>query len=229
MAGLSKYIRIGQMMLPVCIILSCSSPVNKQKYMEAAKQESVNSIKTDSVDQQKGSEKAYEFEKDTLSASSLRAFELRAIQKLQDIAGYVQILSDLSLDKSFRMQARQMMQGIFSDGNNTISTKTFDGGNSLKLTVNQFIDSVSNQYPKLKVEIYDIQTIQNLHLTNNHVYAGALTFWQTTYRVQKTGNIKLNEEQMLADITLKRVDKEFGNTAKEVWEAFLGNIEILKK
>ncbi len=207
--------------LIVFSLWSCSSSERKMA-MEASKQDSIGLKDSMAV------VKTYEFEKDTLSASSLKAFELRAIQKLYDVADYIQILSDRSIDKSFRIQARQMMLGVFSDATNTISFNASVEETLEKISINDFTDKMlAGQYPKLKVEINRVKILQSLQRKNKDTYEGQLIFQQDTYRIDPTKKVKLNEHKMKANIALTRITKSFGATSKEVWIVFLGNTKVV--
>ena len=171
-------------------------------------------------------ETIYQFENDTLSPAALRAFEVRAAQMLQDVADYIQLLSDPSIEHSFKIQAKQMMLDVFTEPGNTVDFSASANEQSLKMEIGQFADSLlTGRLPVVKIELKNVQPSQNLQFTRHKIYEGQLTFQQTTYRIYKPGNIRLNGYRMKADITLKRVTKEFGSTTKDVWKVFLGNIE----
>jgi hypothetical protein len=218
---LIKQLVMWMMALIAFSLLSCSSSGHKMA-MEASQQDSIG-LK-DSI----AAVKTYEFEKDSLSASSLKAFELRAIQKLYDVADYIQILSDRSIDKSFRIQAKQMMFDVFSDASNTISFSSNPEESLEKISISDFLDKMlASQFPKLKMEINQVKTVQGLQRKDKDTYEGQLTFHQVTYRIDPTRKVKLNEHQMKANISLARITKTFGTTTKEVWIVFLGNTEVV--
>jgi hypothetical protein len=217
---LIKQLVIFMLALIAFSLLSCSSSGHKMA-MEASQQDSIGLKDSIAV-------KTYEFEKDSLSASSLKAFELRAIQKLYDVADYIQILSDRSIDKSFRIQAKQMMFDVFSDASNTISFSDNPEGSLERISISDFLDKMlASQFPKLKMEINQVKTVQGLQRKDKDTYNGQLTFHQATYRIDPTRKVKLNEHQMKANISLARITKTFGTTTKEVWIVFLGNTEVV--
>lgn len=180
----------------------------------------INSIKADSM-----MISGFEFEKDSLSDSSLRAFEVRAAQKLRDVADLIQIMSDTSIEQSFREQAKQMMISTFLKGANTITFKS-DDNRTEKLTITQLTDSLlANTDPKLEVEVTGIESQQNLQRKKAYTYEGSLSFNQSIYQ-RRNGSLKLTKHNMKISIVVKRIVKKFGTSSKEVWEVLLGNVEI---
>ena len=55
-----------------------------------------------------------EFETDYLDEASLFAYEVKAKQKLSDFADYLRIMTDTSLDMSFRIKAGEMIKKLFN-------------------------------------------------------------------------------------------------------------------
>jgi hypothetical protein len=215
---LLKHTRLLMMTLIGSCLLSCSSAYRKAA-PEMAAMDSI-SMRNDSF-----AKETYQFENDTLSASALKAFEIRAGQILLDVADYMQMLADPAIERPFKSQARQMMLDVFTDTTNTIEISTVANTKPSKMPVGQMIDSLlSNQFP-IKIEIQNVRVAKTLVQTKHKTYAGQLTFLQTIYRINKPENIRQNSYQMNVAISLKRVTKEFGSTTKEVWQVFLRNIE----
>lgn len=172
---------------------------------------------------------AMEFEKDSLSETTLEAFEKRATQKLEDAADYIQILSDSSIDRSFRLQARQMLIAVFEKKTNTIPFDLSGKGELKKLNTLQFADSLlSDRYSRLKVEIADIETLKALSLKGKKTYEGVLSFTQKVYHYQQDTPIKLSKYNMEVVIVVKRTTKRFGTSTKKIWEVLLRDIKIVE-
>jgi hypothetical protein len=203
--------------LMVSGLLSCSSGLRKEARIDdIAKKDSFAMANA-----------TYEFENDSLSAASLKAFEMRAKQKLHDVADYIQMLSDHALDKSFRMQAKQMMLDVFWDASSMISLDTSSVLKPTKFEISNFVDDMlASRFPKLKVEISKVKTLYGLKRKDKDTYEGQLTYWQTVYRIDPTKKVKLNEHKMNANILLTRIRKTFGTSTKEIWIVFVGDTEV---
>nr|NQU91967.1 hypothetical protein [Bacteroidota bacterium] len=99
---MSKYLQISIIIL-VLFVGYAPSCVDEEAIAireEAILTEARNDIRT-------------EFETDYLTEASLFAYEATAKQKLSDIADYFHILTDTSLDLSFRTKADEMIQSSF--------------------------------------------------------------------------------------------------------------------
>ena len=162
----------------------------------------------------------YGFETDSLSDQSLKAFEVRAIQKLQDVVDLIGILSNDTNDMAFRIQAKTMLLENFDDTTNTISFPIPDS-KPLQTTVSQFADSLlADQYPTLKLKIRDSYIKEPLSVLNESEYTGTIFF---VLEISEN-NKNLYPKDMISRILLKKKTKDFGGTPTEVWEVFLGDM-----
>lgn len=165
----------------------------------------------------------YEFESDSLSAKSIQAFEQRAVQKLKDVSDYIGILSNSSLDLSFRKQARRMMLEGFINPHTEVFFSTLPDNQLVNFTITQFADSLlANRYSNLKIEVENPQITQPLRFQKEQIYVGRIAF---DLKITQ-GNQTLTLQPMKATVYLLKREKSFGAYSTEVWEVFLGDVGI---
>jgi hypothetical protein len=159
-------------------------------------------------------------ENDSLSVKYIKAFEQRAIQKLQDLKDYFEILSDSKIDSTFKNQAKVMASELFASEYNTITFSLDENQENPSLKVDTFFTTIQNKtYGKLSLEIHNISVINKIRKLNDSEYEGAIKFSLFVLTKQKTLKMDLQSE-----IIVKKVEKKFGAESKQVWEVFLGDI-----
>ena len=163
------------------------------------------------------------------SAYDLTGFEGRAVQKLEDLAGYIEIISNKGYDLTLRKQALSLAGKLFYDDQITIknSDKQLSSLNILEL--NEYLNSVlKTGYVKIVVEITNREYVENLKQSKSDLYSGKLIFEQTnTYYKTNDVHDKTTEKKEV-DIILIKTEKAFGKKKKSVWNVFLGDIRIVK-
>ncbi len=163
------------------------------------------------------------------TAYDLTGFEGRAMQKLEDLAGYIEIISNKEYDLTLRKHALSLAGKLFYDDRITIknSDKQLSSLNILEL--NEYLNSVlKTGYAKIVVEITDREYVENLKQSKFDSYSGKLIFEQTnTYYKNKEVQEETIEKKEV-DIILIKTEKAFGEKKKSVWNVFLGDIRIVK-
>ena len=164
-------------------------------------------------------------ELDSLSIRNIDAFEQRAIQKLQDLRDYFEILSDSTIETEFKNQALIMAEDLFANQDNSITFKFDENNDSTSENVNTFFNSMQNgTFGMLSFEIHDISLIQNIQKLNDMEYRGAVNFRLIITTRQKNEPSRKSRMRMQCEIIAKKIQKQFGKESKLVWEVFLGNI-----
>jgi len=155
-----------------------------------------------------------QFTADYLSADRLDALEVRAQQKLLDFADYVTLISDPDIDSTFRQQAQEQARQLF------IHPQTLIAREEEKLNLDSFLDKVEQGEGSQQYIVQNIKITQPLQQESAQQYSGTLSFSQPA-------NVEMPEVtyQRVAEIWVKKVDKQFGDEQKQVWEVFLGTIE----
>lgn len=163
-------------------------------------------------------------EVDNLSDNNIVAFEQRAMQKLEDFSDFLAILSDTTIDSEFKKQAALMAVEIFINTENTISFSLSDDLSADEQTIEAFLLELQNgKLGILSIEIQNVSTSQKMKQSNNQEYKGLMKLELSIANKRET-QIKKNTVQLECEVMAKKVDKEFGNTSKMVWEVFLGDI-----
>jgi hypothetical protein len=170
-----------------------------------------------------------EAESETLSDQSLRAYEVKAKQKLVDFADYLSIYYDKSLDQAMKDQARLMIADLFPSEDIILSPIIKGGKMAGKFTLGELLsEDYLPEYPSTKILIDSMAVCEPLKYAGESVYTGAITFY---YRVKSvSGNDTLVSEKvkMETEILAKRINKSFGADTLKVWSVFLGNISMVK-
>jgi len=160
-----------------------------------------------------------QFESEPMNNERLKAFEARAQQKLQDLADYVNMLKDPALDSTFRQQAMRQALALFEDENIVVSIDTSQKNNNTANTILQELHDEQLQISKYNIQ--DIQVVKPLQSAGKERYEGVLSFESSLTTSRGTSVVTTKE----AAIVLKKVEKEFGDERKLIWEVLLGKIQ----
>lgn len=195
----------------VIILLSCKAG-NQETYQDYALLEE---SATDSISLEET------FQSDSLSETNLRAFENRAIQKLHDVMDLIEILSEPKNEGTFRIQAKTMLLENFENPDKNQISLILPDIKPFKYSVAQFADTLlNNRFLPLKLKILESSVKQPLTLVDKNKYQGVIYF-----QMEPTANFKtLYPKDVIVNIVLKKVTKDFGGSSQEVWEVFLGDV-----
>jgi len=210
---MSKYLKIPVIILVLFITYapSCVDEEAIAKRDEEALNETKNEIRT-------------EFETEYLTETSIFAYETTAKQKLSDLADYLHIMTDTSLDMSFRVKAGEMIKSTFQSENITLRLIGPDEGPVKKLKVHHLIKKgLENKLPHLPFTFDSIYIHELLHRINNTTYSGVLRFSQNftdpATPEQITKSIRRN-----TDFWVVKEEKVFGTDSLKIWNVRLGDI-----
>ncbi len=165
-----------------------------------------------------------EFETDYLNEASLYAYETTANQKLTDLFDYIQIMTDTSLDMSFRLKASEMIKNTFLSDNVTVELigENKDAVNEQKVSL-LISNGLKNKLPGLYYSVDSIQVFEPLHRIDNKTYSGILWFLQNFTNPAKPGqNIK--SIKRYTDFYVLKENKVFGTDLLKIWNVRLGQI-----
>ena len=195
---MKQFLRIYIWLILICF--GCAQ--NSEKQNEAYAEE-VEATETADISSESG-----------LDNYKLEAYEQRAIQKLEDFAAYLEIISNPDYDDAFRTQAMDMTKGLFSNGSIQDSTitqslNTYKIDEFLKQLLAQNYGTIAPKYKRVKV-------IQPFEYNEKEQLLAKLSF------VQKINQIK---SQKIAIVSLSEVTKSFGQQEETVWNVSLVSIE----
>ena len=165
-----------------------------------------------------------EFETDYLTQTSLFAYETTAKQKLSDLADYLHIMTDTSLDMSFRIKASEIIKGTFLSENIALRLILQEGKPVKKLEVHTIIiKGLENKLPHLPFTFDTISIYEPLQRINNTTYSGVLRFSQNfsdpAIPEQIIKSIRRN-----TDFYVVKEGKVFGTDSLMIWNVRLGEI-----
>ncbi|MGK7393436.1 MAG: hypothetical protein ACNS62_02650 [Candidatus Cyclobacteriaceae bacterium M3_2C_046] len=182
--------------LIVWIGVSCAS-MNKED----------NYLAEDTVQARKITSAAIEsqFISNHLTSKNLDAFELRAIQKLEDFNDYLAILTHPQYDQELKLNAMQQASSLFLHPGIDVN---FSGISSLEHFLKTTLEH-SSETPLL--DISEIKVKEKLTPHSDLTYQGLITFRE-------------NQQDKTARMILKKTPKQFGQENLQVWEIFLGEI-----
>jgi hypothetical protein len=210
-----KYLVISVSLLVFLLFSSkkCDSPEDEN----AAREEIAFKATLDSINKV--------FEADYLSEQSLRAFELKAKQKLTDLADYLQIYCDPSLNGSFRDHTREMILDLFLSDSIHIMLQVSDEMKERDMTINEFLKLFPVPAENSTGFIFDSVVLsESLHRVSEFIYAGSLEF-SRRYGVHagtpsgSPGSVRKN-----VDIIAAKIGKQFGRDTLQIWQIYLGDI-----
>ena len=165
-----------------------------------------------------------EFETDYLTQTSLFAYETTAKQKLSDLADHLHIMTDTSLDMSFRTKASEIIKGSFLSENITLRFILQAGEPVKEFEVHTLIImGLENKLPYLPFTFDSICIYEPLHRIDNTTYSGVLRFSQnftdpaTPEKIFKS--IKRN-----TNFFVVKEGKVFGTDSLKIWNVRLGEI-----
>ncbi|MCX6303646.1 MAG: hypothetical protein NT040_01635 [Bacteroidetes bacterium] len=145
------------------------------------------------------------FGSDTLTASTLQAYEETAVLKFADYCDYLMILADSTAAEPFRAKAREATSGMFIS------------------------ESSMLRYPKpagiARSACISARIDQPLQRACDSVYTGKLRYFSSFHEQQSEKNMKQDRFEGTACFLVLKHQKKFGPDTMKVWEVFLGDPE----
>ncbi len=163
-----------------------------------------------------------DFVNEELTYETLHAFEKRAIQKLNDLADYLNIYADTNLSEEFRLQAREIILGSF---NSEMDLQTYFKSLGFIEDTENTILYLSKDEGVFITEIDSVNTVDFFHKNNYSSYIGKLQFSQNIVRVTSTDTVVAKTFNCNLEITISKNKKQFGDNFQNVWEVNLGEIK----
>jgi hypothetical protein len=165
-----------------------------------------------------------EFETEYLTETSLFAYEVAAKQKLSDFSDYLQIITDTSLDMSFRIKAGEMIKKTFQSENVSLRLDKEEKETEPEFEVHLLIkDGLEN---KLKLPLFSVDSIivhVPLHRIGNTTYSGILRFSQN-FTDPSQPELIIKSVSRSTDVYVVKEDKIFGTDTLKIWSVRLGEI-----
>jgi len=196
------------------MLLSSKSCVNERKENTASPEEQLFHAR---------SEIKKEFESDYLSDKSLRAFEVKAKEKLVDLTDFLKICSDAGMDESFKKQSIQMILDLFVTDDILINSQLVDESFVKMVPVRSFLKTTSGTGFS-KIILDSLKITEPLHLTSDSQYTGSVRFSRKIAQISAVDTIVSSPASMQASFFVRKIKKTFGKDTLQVWNVSLGNI-----
>lgn len=167
-----------------------------------------------------------QFTRQTLTLSERQAFEMRAVQKLHDLADYMGLAGSASYEGQLRKKAVVMATDLFLNDAQTFAMFLPDCRSPGMGPVGEYLRllSTSKQYETLVAKVGEISLVAPGRETEEGTYQGRLGFVLDVDF--KKGDISKCQRSFTGEIdfVLIRVNKKFGDKEKLVWETKLGGV-----
>lgn len=166
------------------------------------------------------------FQANYLSEETRIAFEAGAIQKLRELADYFNIISDTSLEPSFRMQAAEMFSSLFIDPKIDIRLSMPGQPGETKARASEWIETaLDGACSSTLLFIDSIQVASPLQRLGENEYKGMLQFRQGVSTRGLNIEAELTSAHKIVVLHVVKKRKKFGDEQLEVWQTYLGTIQ----
>lgn len=207
-----RYILILIMIYLVCTARTC----NEDEAIAVGREEQYTMNLKDSI-------KDF-FVSDTLNDQFIRAYEVTAVQKLNDFADYLRIISDTTLEMRFRQHAAGLVKGLFITDkielNNLSRSYPESGLNTLELLLAHSL-SEGAPFPFNPVQITVSKPFAN---KNDSTFSGNLSFINSYILSGSRDTSETESVSLIIDIYLVKKLRSFGQDRIKAWDVYLGDI-----
>jgi hypothetical protein len=170
-----------------------------------------------------------EFGADYLTEESRYATELAAMQKVNDLADYIEIYADASLDAVFRQKAGEMIRDIFVSEDVHMSFGPYRNKRIKYMTVRKFLDkgfgagitSAEVFYDSVRIEI-------PLSRSKPEKYEGTIWALQKITLFNASDTLASDEARITISIQASQKTKIFGKDTLKTWAVNLGDMSVNK-
>jgi hypothetical protein len=159
---------------------------------------------------------------------NLVGFEGRAIQKTEEFADYLEVISNKEYDLALRKHTAGLALKLFYDQSVIIANTDKQISNLKVIKLEDYVDNYLNsEYTKITVEISDFSYSEKLRSRESNDYFGKLKFTQKNSYYTNDELKNESSELKEVEIILIRTSKDFGKNRKDVWSVFLGEIKTV--
>jgi hypothetical protein len=164
------------------------------------------------------------FETDWLSESAMYAHEVTARQKLSDLADYMHMLADTTLDSAFRQKAGEMIRKMFMTAEARVSVMLRGDRRVRAMPLSEVLREAWTRPGILAPFRFDsILVKEPLHRVDVTRYAGTLAFRQRFTGPAPPDTTMTVSRHKVVDFFAVREEKLFGKDTLRVWEVVLGD------
>jgi hypothetical protein len=207
---------IGNIFILTLIWIICGArSCNENDNLKEQREKKLLSASKDSIKQSS--------EIDSPTNQNIRGFEATAILKLQDFADYLKIVSDSSMDLTFRKHASEMAGKLFIS--KQIDTRNWSKNyNEHDLnTLDKLLEKSLKQGRPCWIQPDQINVIKPSTQENDSSFKGRLSFNYNCIPFGKPDSVINKSGKLEIDFYALRKAKSFGKEQLRVWEVYLGN------
>jgi hypothetical protein len=164
------------------------------------------------------------FTSDSLSDHFLRAYEITAIEKLNDFADYMKVISDTTLDLRFRQKSAELVRNLFVSDKIILSKWSKNYPESGLYTLDKTIEYLLSEGTLAWIEPVDIRSIVPFALKNDSTWIGMLKCNLEYFSLSKKDTSKMPDRDIYVNIYLIKRVRYFGQEEIKVWQVYLGDI-----
>ena len=148
------------------------------------------------------------------------ALKQTAVQKLQDLFGYLEIFANKKYDKEFRYEAKKQVMEMFNDTDNTA---IFDYPKKGEIKLKAALDFIlNNEADSMRFEVSDISLNFLLHKDTCRKFEGAINYRLHIYSF-KNKKISKQYYTLTEALNVLWMEKKFGDETEKTWKIFMGN------
>lgn len=160
------------------------------------------------------------------SSSELHALEVRAIQKLNDFADLLTIISDHTYEEAFRKHAITQCFSLLDNEDIRIPKTATGKGSNESISIKSFLKQIYfNKASSLQFEFSNIEVVSPLQPKGDSLYSGVLSFHQSIVGMANLDTTFIHSSKYTVDIIHRRELKYFGENKVIVWEVKLGDFK----
>ena len=149
--------------------------------------------------------------KANFTMASVKAYQESATLKIEDYYQYLNLLSDEATPENLKREIRTSIFSLFE--NEKVMVIDFTSTENTTISLPDFIDKITNKNFSFVISNFENSIV-------------ASDYWTTKYQLTVTQNKISKPIILLQQIGFKPVYKNFGNTKKEVWTLFLGEVTL---
>jgi hypothetical protein len=167
-----------------------------------------------------------EFQTEDLPEPSLRAAEMNAMRKLSDLADYVEIFSDVSMDPIFRDKAEDMIRDMFISEDDRLSFGPVKKEKMKQVTVKEFLEEgFGPDIIKTEIHFDTLRVVEPLQKTGEEIYSGKLATNQIIIAYHESDSLITPALPITVEFISSRKHKIIGRDTLQVWELKLGDMQ----
>ena len=191
-------------------IYSCARE-NKSEDMTSIATETEESI---SADEYTEMESMIESKPTELTKEQKEAFQLRAIQKVQDFLDYVKIISDSKVDKRLKDHSAKLSIELFVS-DSILITDSILTDSAVSVPLKNYLTVLKSKKTPVYIKTEKLHFSEPLTADSLNNYKGIIE-----------AKIKIKGHSLTKNIEvfLTEIDKNFGENKKDITEVRLGNI-----